>query len=150
MATLAQTVDHAEYNRLSPEDANQYGYSMTGDNFVLLTRPSSEVDTGSISVDELQPELPGIEATLAERGNRYGVFASVAEIAENIQEAMKNSPNWQLLPPDMKFAFRMIADKSARILNGDMDYDDNWRDISGYATLILNRIIEDQAAKKDK
>lgn len=111
-----------------------------------------ETDTGKIdgiACGDDQPELPGIEATLAERGARYGVFAEHARICQNIQEAMRDSPNWQFLPADQKQAMQVFADKIARCLNGDMAYDDNWRDIIGYATLVLNRLLADQAALKE-
>jgi hypothetical protein len=41
---------------------------------------------------------------------------------------------------DMKQALSVIADKIARILNGDPYYLDNWHDIQGYAQLIENRL----------
>jgi hypothetical protein len=40
----------------------------------------------------------------------------------------------------MKQALSTIADKIARILNGDPYYVDNWHDIIGYAKLIEDRI----------
>lgn len=93
---------------------------------------------------EPQAELPGIEATLEERGARYGVFAEHARICHKIKDAMRDSPNWQYLDPDMKQALEVIADKAARILNGDFNYIDNWHDITGYATLVEKRLIKDQ------
>ena len=32
----------------------------------------------------------------------------------------------------------MIQHKIGRVLNGDPNYDDNYRDIAGYATLLLD------------
>ena len=34
----------------------------------------------------------------------------------------------------------MIAHKIGRILNGDPNYGDSWRDIAGYATLVADRL----------
>ena len=34
----------------------------------------------------------------------------------------------------------MIQHKIGRILNGDQTYDDSWKDIAGYATLIVNEL----------
>ena len=81
-----------------------------------------------------------VENTLAERGGRYGEFADHAMIAQGIQDVMRNAPKWGLLDADMKQALSVIADKIARILNGDPYYLDNWHDIQGYAKLIEKRI----------
>jgi len=39
-----------------------------------------------------------------------------------------------------KQALTVIADKIARILNGDHDYSENWHDIQGYARLVEERL----------
>lgn len=86
-----------------------------------------------------------IEKTLAERGSRYGTFADHAVISQGIQDVMRNTRNWNTLDYDMKQALSTIADKIARILNGDPYYIDNWHDIIGYSKLIedrLNMIVE--------
>lgn len=81
-----------------------------------------------------------IEDTLKERGGRYGSFETHAQFAEAINNVYESSPQWKDMKPDAKESLRIIANKIGRILNGDPDYDDNWRDIAGYATLVLNRI----------
>lgn len=81
-----------------------------------------------------------VAATLAERGSRYGEFADHAKVAQGIQDVMRAHPNWDKLDLDMKQALSVIADKIARIINGDPYYLDNWHDLSGYATLIENRL----------
>jgi hypothetical protein len=81
-----------------------------------------------------------IQATLKERGSRYGSFVEQGTIEQNIKRAMHESPNWVSLPDDSKSALEMIATKISRILKGDPEYDDSWRDIAGYATLIVNRL----------
>lgn len=82
----------------------------------------------------------GIDDTLAERGARYGVFTEHAKIAQALKEIMWETGGWRRLAPDQKQSLEVIADKVARILNGDPDYDDNWRDIAGYAKLVLDRL----------
>lgn len=77
-----------------------------------------------------------VEATLAERGSRYGDFPTHATITQNIKRAMVESKNWETLPDSMKESLEMIAHKIGRILNGDPNYQDSWHDISGYAQLI--------------
>lgn len=88
--------------------------------------------------------MSDIETTLAERGTRYGSFKDHAAIAQNIQDAMRAPPGWAKLAPDQKQALTVIADKIARMLNGDPDYVDNWHDIEGYAKLVEARLIADR------
>lgn len=81
-----------------------------------------------------------IDATLAERGARYGSFAEHARITQAIKAAMADSPNWAGLAPDQREALEMIAHKAGRILNGDPDYHDSWHDIVGYTKLVADRL----------
>lgn len=83
-----------------------------------------------------------ISETLKERGSRYGEFTEQARICQCLKSAMKDSPNWQSLAPDMKEALEMTQHKIARILNGDPLYKDSWHDIIGYIKLIEGRLPE--------
>lgn len=91
-----------------------------------------------------------LTATLEERGSRYGSFADHAAIAQNLQLAMRGTDTaptkWEYLAPDMRQALTTIADKIARILNGDPTYLVNWHDICGYSRLVEQRLAEEQAA----
>lgn len=83
-----------------------------------------------------------VEETLAQRGSRYGDFSMHAEIAQNLQDDMRSAKGWGVLSPVQKQALTVIADKIARILSGDPNYDDNWHDIQGYAKLVEDRLID--------
>ncbi len=84
------------------------------------------------------------EALITERGNRYGEFKDGAAIMQQLKQVMYNTPKWDSLKPSQKEALDMIQHKIGRILNGDPDYDDNWKDIAGYATLIVKELHNDQ------
>lgn len=86
-----------------------------------------------------------INATLAQRGTRYGEFHQQAEYATSLKDVFRSSPNWLTMTPDMKEGLDMIANKIARILNGDPTYTDSWHDLAGYATLVEKRLEELQA-----
>lgn len=90
-----------------------------------------------------------IDRTLAERGARYGEFKDHALICQNIKAAFMVPAGWVKLAPDQKQALEVIADKIARMLNGDPDYLDNWHDIIGYAKLVENRLKQDQERALD-
>lgn len=81
-----------------------------------------------------------VEDTLKERGSRYGDFSQHAEIAQDMQDAMRKNPRWGRLSPIQKQALTVIADKIARVISGDPDYADNWHDIQGYARLVEERL----------
>lgn len=85
-------------------------------------------------------ETHAIDATLAERGARYGDFAEHARITQAIKRACVDTPNWSTLPDDMREAIDMIAHKLGRILNGDPTYADSWHDIIGYTKLVEDRL----------
>lgn len=81
-----------------------------------------------------------VEATLAERGARYGDFTDHAQIAQRLQVEMRGDGKaWDALSPDKRQALTVIADKIARILTGDPEYRDNWHDIQGHAKLAEDR-----------
>lgn len=86
-------------------------------------------------------KLPDITETLSERGSRYGSFEEHARITQNIKAAMKDSPNWDKLHPNMKESLEMLAHKAGRILNGDPLYHDSWHDIAGYAKLVADELV---------
>lgn len=94
-----------------------------------------------------------VEATLEERGKRYGDFADHARIAQALQRVMQKAERespvsgqkarplaWDCLSDVQRQALTVIADKIARILSGDPDYADNWHDIQGYAKLVEDRL----------
>ncbi len=78
----------------------------------------------------------GIDATVEERGNRYGTFKDGADIMQELKSVMRSTPNWSQLTPSQREALEMIQHKVGRILNGDPNYTDSWHDIKGYAHLI--------------
>lgn len=85
-----------------------------------------------------------ITNTLEERGARYGQFIDHAAISQGIIQVLTRAPKWNRLAPDQRQALTTIADKIARILNGDPNYLDNWHDIQGYAKLVEDRLQEEQ------
>lgn len=87
--------------------------------------------------------MSDIEKTLKERGNRYGSFVDHAKIAQALQDTMRGSEGWGALAADQKQALTVIADKIARMLNGQPNYRDNWHDIVGYAKLVDDRLADE-------
>jgi hypothetical protein len=94
--------------------------------------------------------VEGVAATLQQRGSRYGDFTDHARIAQDLQDVMRQAgrkvsgEGWARCNAVQRQALTVIADKIARILNGDPNYADNWHDIQGYAKLVEDR-LEDKA-----
>lgn len=83
-----------------------------------------------------------IAAMLAERGRRYGDFMGHAQATMSIKKVITSHllDRDKRLAPDQEEALHMIAHKIGRIINGDPDYEDSWRDVAGYATLVADRL----------
>lgn len=86
------------------------------------------------------PEADATEQLITERGSRYGKFKDGAEIMQELKDVMREVDGWHNLTPSQREALDMIQHKIGRILNGDPNYDDSWKDIAGYATLIVNEL----------
>lgn len=85
-------------------------------------------------------EADVVEQLITERGSRYGKFKDGAEIMQELKTVMREVDGWRNLTPSQREALDMIQHKIGRILNGDPTYDDSWKDIAGYATLIVNEL----------
>ena len=93
-----------------------------------------------------------INDTLAQRGQRYGVFADHSEHSQAIKLLFKKlmgAEKWASLAADQREALDMIAHTLGRITNGDPHYADSWHDIAGYAELVSNRLSLADGEKKD-
>lgn len=89
---------------------------------------------------DLNECISSTEALITERGARYGKFKDGAEIMQELKDVMRSVDGWNNLSASQKEALDMIQHKIGRILNGDPNYDDNWKDVAGYATLIVNEL----------
>jgi hypothetical protein len=86
----------------------------------------------------------GIEEILAEREKTHGQYEVTAEIIQDLKKTMTESPNWDNLPSTMREALEMNQHKIGRILSGDFNHIDSWRDIVGYNQLVVNILERDQ------
>lgn len=86
--------------------------------------------------EEFESVSATVDATVEERGSRYGAFKDGADIMQSLKTVMRDTPNWSSLTPSQREALEMIQHKIGRILNGDPNYTDSWHDIQGYARLV--------------
>jgi len=77
---------------------------------------------------------------LEERGKRYGNYLKQTTISRRLKNVISDYSPVEPLVSDQQDALDMICVKISRILNGEPDYADNWRDIAGYASLVADRL----------
>jgi len=78
-----------------------------------------------------------ISETLTTREGQYGRYEIVSQISQDIKKIMRQSPNYYIMPDYARESLDMIANKMARLLNGDFMLNDSWHDISGYSALVV-------------
>lgn len=83
-----------------------------------------------------------INETLKDRGARYGAFEDHARVTQRLKRIVTEELRRQdkYVEPDQHEALDMIFHKIGRIVAGDPNYDDSWRDIAGYAALVTKRL----------
>ena len=82
----------------------------------------------------------GIDATLDERGKRYGSYTEKAVIIQQMKESMRAGSSWAGMDADMKESLEMVVHKIGRIVTGDPEYLDSWTDVIGYTKLVEDRL----------
>ena len=75
---------------------------------------------------------------LNERETTHGDFKLTAEYAQGFKDIIKERES--SLSELQKEALDMISSKMARILCGDPNEPDHWKDIAGYATLVEHNL----------
>lgn len=69
-----------------------------------------------------------VDDVLRERGARYGTFTQNGAL----YHALKTLLTTEKASPVQQMCLDMIAMKLSRMINGDINYRDNWLDIIGY------------------
>jgi len=112
------------------------GEPYTEADLAAMKRATNEREAKAAIAKAAQP----LQAILAERGSRYGKFTDHAETTQEIKAALYRRLKGKSLMPDQIEALEMIAHKMGRIVSGDPDHEEPWRDIAGYATLVADRL----------
>jgi hypothetical protein len=87
--------------------------------------------------------MTDIKQTLNERGKRYGSFKGHAEVSQRLKVVVQEEleTREKFLSPVQQEAVDMILHKLARIVNGDSNYIDSWRDIVRYTQLVVDELL---------
>jgi len=92
--------------------------------------------------------MKNVNEILNEREKVSGNYGDVARMIQDTVRLWVNGPNWikgKLTDPQVT-SLEMIALKVTRILQGDNNHIDSWRDIAGYAELAAIEIEEAERA----
>lgn len=81
-----------------------------------------------------------VSKIIDERAKTYGTFVGNARISQGLKKVMQTAPKWEELADDQKESLELVATKLGRVLNGDPNFVDSWRDLAGYATLVVDRL----------
>ena len=76
-----------------------------------------------------------VNKILTEREEKYGDYADVSACAQELKSIMRKYSHWDYMRPEFRESLDLIANKIARIINGNPYHKDSWEDIAGYATL---------------
>lgn len=87
---------------------------------------------------------------LEQRGQNYGDFSGQASISQGLKDVARNGVQYDSLKPFQKESVEMILHKIARIVNGNPNYIDSWRDIIGYAQLVVDELNKTEGATDSK
>ena len=83
--------------------------------------------------------------TLKERNKTHGNFADCSATAQELKQWMRDVGSWRYLAYDQREALELSATKISRLLHGDPNHIDGWHDIAGFAMLIEQRLIKEEA-----
>lgn len=103
------------------------GQSLTADDVAKLQRQANPT-----------PVIAKPQNVLSQRGGTHGDFEVGAQVAQRLKSILHSSPRWQTMSLVQREALENVTGKLARILTGDPDFLDHYRDIIGYTQLAMD------------
>lgn len=86
------------------------------------------------------------QTIIAVRHRTHGDFETQAEFSQYLKKIMRERIDQDRAPLWMREALEMICLKLSRVAFGDCTHIDHWRDISGYAQLVVKGLEKAQEA----
>lgn len=122
------------------------GFTETEAFLHALNRHPEEQEMGKFKDLAITMEEAGMDVrdVLNQRGTRYGQYLDVSSTSQTLKEYMRERPSYDEMEAYMQESLDMVANKLSRILNGDPYYIDSWRDIAGYAQLVVDELEKAQ------
>lgn len=130
--------ERVHFKEFSAHLDNTY-YGGISFNGLTLVDPKEYIEeTFAPLTNDAGEENLDVAATLEQRGKRYGAFSNHAKLSQGLLKLLYGHADEQgtELSDVHKEALNIICNKLGRIVNGDPNYYDSWKDIAGYATLV--------------
>ena len=83
---------------------------------------------------------------LNERAKTHGSYRENAALVQRLKSEVRQTDGWYKLDAYEQEAIDMIFHKMARIITGNPKFIDSWRDIAGYAQLVIDETEKDPKA----
>ena len=88
----------------------------------------------------VDPGVSHMDAMLESKNAIHGDFTQDAATAQALKYVMRQGKNWEEMPSYMREALEQMQTKVARILAGDFNHPDHWKDLQGYPRLVETRL----------
>lgn len=75
-----------------------------------------------------------------EREATHGNYAHSCCVSQRFKQVLRGALGSRVLPDSHQEAAEMILFKLSRIASGNPNHIDHWRDIAGYATLVVREL----------
>jgi len=98
----------------------------------------SELLRNKIEAEQQKHYAARPASVLQERSATHGDFEHYAVISQRLKHALSAGTNWEAMDVVQREALEAVAGKLARIVAGDPNFVDHYRDIIGYTQLALD------------
>lgn len=106
------------------------GQSLTADDVAKLIR---QANSTPVIGNSAKPQ-----DVLDQRSGTHGDFTEWALVSQQLKHALHTAPRWDIMSAVQREVLDAVAGKLARIVTGDPDFLDHYRDIVGYARRALD------------
>lgn len=83
---------------------------------------------------------------LKDRKKTHGPYEESSKFVQLIKSSARTSPQWMSMKPHQQETIDMVAHKLGRILYGNANFVDSWRDLIGYIQLSSDIIVKTEGA----
>ena len=98
----------------------------------------SELLRNKIAAEQQKRPSAPPASVLQERSTTHGDFAHGAVVSQRLKFALAAGVNWETMDAVQREALEAVMGKLARIVTGDPNFIDHYRDIIGYTQLAMD------------
>jgi len=110
----------------------------------------SELLRNKVAAEQQKHYAARPASVLQERSATHGDFAHGAVVSQRLKFALAEGVNWEAMDVVQREALEAVAGKLARIVAGDPNFLDHYRDIIGYTQLAMDYTAKQPLATDSK